>query len=261
MSGWIKVEKGLENDPRVLRMAKAMATQFGLLEQVSGDEVFAAGNACALPGVTLVIGALARLWMYADSHARDDDSLDMSVAELDEWIGVPGFCSLMPADWLRFVDEHTVELPGYQAHNGVEAKKRALTQKRVQRHRNASKQNNIATSNASTLPDQDQTRPRPDKRNGSTQPTKLLPSAEPPPGLNAAAWSSWIDYRKEIQHPLKPASYPAAMRKLAAFGEHQQAVVDQSIANGWQGLFELKTDPRKPETGGNSRGLPRLEFG
>jgi len=60
---------------------------------------------------------------------------------------------------------------------------------------------------------------------------------EPPAGLNLQAWESWQGYRK-----LKPASIPAAMRKLAAFGDTQAAVVEQSIANGWKGLFELKTN-------------------
>jgi hypothetical protein len=59
-------------------------------------------------------------------------------------------------------------------------------------------------------------------------------------GLDSAAWSRWQSYRTEIRKPLKPASIPAAQRALAAYGENQAAVVEQSIANGWQGLFELK---------------------
>jgi hypothetical protein len=86
-------------------------------------------NASALPGVTLVCGALTRLWVYADSHARDDDSLDLGMAEIDELVGINGFAAMMPPDWLREIDDRTVELPGFQAHNGTEAKKKALTQK------------------------------------------------------------------------------------------------------------------------------------
>lgn len=64
--------------------------------------------------------------------------------------------------------------------------------------------------------------------------------AELPPGLDPAAWKRWRDYRVEIRKPLKPVSIPAAQRELAAFGCDQSAVVDQSIAHGWQGLFPLK---------------------
>ncbi len=68
------------------------------------------------------------------------------------------------------------------------------------------------------------------------------PEAAPelPPGLDPAVWKRWHDYRREIRKPLKPVSLPAAQRELAAFGCDQSAVVEQSIANGWQGLFALK---------------------
>lgn len=59
-------------------------------------------------------------------------------------------------------------------------------------------------------------------------------------GLDPDAWRAWLDYRVQIRKPLKPVSMPAAQRTLAAFGCNQMAVVQQSIANGWQGLFDLK---------------------
>lgn len=68
-----------------------------------------------------------------------------------------------------------------------------------------------------------------------------------PDGLNGEAWTRWLAYRSEIRKPLKPASIPAAQRSLAAFGSDQAAVVEQSVANGWQGLFPLKTANGKPQ--------------
>lgn len=65
-------------------------------------------------------------------------------------------------------------------------------------------------------------------------------SAAAPLGLNTTAWDRWYDYRVQIRKPLKQASIPAAQKALAAYGSDQEAVVDQSIANGWQGLFPLK---------------------
>lgn len=140
MSGWIKWEKDLESDPRVLRMAR---------------ELKRSCNALAFSPVTLVCGGLVKLWSYADTHIRDDDTLDLGSTELDELIGIPGFCDLMPTDWLRKIDENTVELPGFLDHNGVEAKKKALTQKRVENHR---KRNSVTGALTDTLPDQDQTK-------------------------------------------------------------------------------------------------------
>lgn len=75
--------------------------------------------------------------------------------------------------------------------------------------------------------------------------------ATSPAGLDAKAWERWEGYRKQIRKPLKPVSIPAAQLALAAFGSEQAAVVQQSIANGWQGLFPLKLNgngqhPRAP---------------
>ncbi len=139
MNTWIKLEKSLDTDPRVLRIARRLSC-----------------NAGALHGVTLVCGALARLWMFADSHARADDTLDMGFAEIDDYLGVPGFCAALPADWIVEIDENRVELPGFQAHNNIEARRRALGQKRVAAHRERVKRESVTPRNAGALPDQDQ---------------------------------------------------------------------------------------------------------
>ncbi|MFT3960514.1 helix-turn-helix domain-containing protein [Propionivibrio sp.] len=65
---------------------------------------------------------------------------------------------------------------------------------------------------------------------------------EVPAGLDLDAWNRWLAYRKEIRKAIKPASVLAAQRQLAGFGADQAAVVEQSIANGWQGLFALKAE-------------------
>lgn len=66
------------------------------------------------------------------------------------------------------------------------------------------------------------------------------------PGLDVTAWTRWVEYRTQIRKPLKPASIPAAQHALAAYGSDQAAVVEQSIANGWQGLFELRRNGKTP---------------
>jgi len=62
-----------------------------------------------------------------------------------------------------------------------------------------------------------------------------------PIGLDLPSWQKWMEYRKSIKKPIKQFSVTAAQRKLAGFGDLQSAVVEQSIANGWQGLFPLNT--------------------
>jgi hypothetical protein len=64
-------------------------------------------------------------------------------------------------------------------------------------------------------------------------------------GLDSEAWKRWLDYRRKIKKPLKPASFSAAQKVMVKFGADQAAVVEQSIANGYQGLFGLKDAPAK----------------
>ena len=58
--------------------------------------------------------------------------------------------------------------------------------------------------------------------------------------LDEAAWERWVAYRKAIRKPIKEVSEHAMKLKLSRFGADQDAVVEQSIANQYQGLFELK---------------------
>ncbi len=69
-----------------------------------------------------------------------------------------------------------------------------------------------------------------------------------PHGLDLPSWERWSEYRSAIRKPIKPPSVLAAQRKLAAFGADQAAVVEQSIANGWQGLFALREPDKHPES-------------
>ncbi len=69
-------------------------------------------------------------------------------------------------------------------------------------------------------------------------------------GLDREAWDRWVAYRKAIRKPLKDVSMHAAALKLSKYGADQAEVVNQSISNQWQGLFELrkgKTDPSEPK--------------
>lgn len=157
---WIKFEKDLLTDPRVLRIARRLQAKWRLVD--FGDS---RRNDCALPDVTLVCGALVRIWSLADTHLGSDDVLPLGFLEIDEVIGIPGFCDLLPEDWIVHINEHSVKLPDFHAHNGTEAKKKAVTQKRVERHRARA----LHSGNGSALPDQ--TRPDQDhkKKNGSSR--------------------------------------------------------------------------------------------
>jgi len=174
LSGWIKLEKDLPTDPRFRRMVRAYCNAEVTQQRIS-----------PAMGETLLLGCVAKLWMYADTHVRSDDTLDMSADEIDELVGITGFCQVMPTDWLQVLDPQHVKLPGFQEHNGTDAKKKALTQKRVERHRiRTVTQERIEDSggcNASALPDQtrpDQTIPKENTHTGASAPRGTEPKAE-----------------------------------------------------------------------------------
>ncbi len=73
----------------------------------------------------------------------------------------------------------------------------------------------------------------------------LMPLVE---GLDLEAWTEFVTFRSAIRKPIHLASAKAAQTRLVKFGSEaeawggQLAVVHQSIANGWQGLFALKQE-------------------
>jgi hypothetical protein len=207
--GWIKLEKDLLTDPRLILVAKRC-------------------NAGALHGVTHALGCIAHLWMLADTHIGNDDILPLGVHDINHVLGVKSFAEILPQDWLQVIDSNHVKLPGFHIHNGTDSKKKAQTAKRVRRHRVSVNGNALQQSNGRALPDQDQDQDQDHIRNPY------------PLGLDAEAWQSWVTYRIKIKKTIRPVSYPAAMRELAKHGKDQPAVIEQSIAHGWTGLFALK---------------------
>lgn len=53
------------------------------------------------------------------------------------------------------------------------------------------------------------------------------------------AWLAWINYRKQIKKPLKPATVSAQWEEFKKWGEVKSIIsIELSIKNGWTGLFE-----------------------
>ena len=78
------------------------------------------------------------------------------------------------------------------------------------------------------------------KKNGAAAPVVQPKVPMSVPGLDEEVWQRWVAYRKSIGKPLRPVSFLSAAVDLAKHGANQAAVVEQSVAQGWQGLFPLK---------------------
>jgi hypothetical protein len=140
MSGWIPFEKDLWTDPRFLRFVDIYHGQQHEPEAEFGNappfQVHAPCNACAFT----CAGMLLKFWCYADTHIDEDDTLQITAQELCRMMEWSDFAPAMEKasrqHWLVMADDYqSVKLPNYQEHNGMEAKARFKTQKRVERLR------------------------------------------------------------------------------------------------------------------------------
>lgn len=68
---------------------------------------------------------------------------------------------------------------------------------------------------------------------------------------------TWIDYRKEKKSTLTPSSIPKALKRLKKLSNEKievaTEILDESISNGWLGLFALKTTLQTPQQNGKQQ--------
>ncbi|MFG6654965.1 replication protein [Scandinavium sp. M-37] len=67
-----------------------------------------------------------------------------------------------------------------------------------------------------------------------------------PEWLSASVWSSWVAYRRDLKKPIKSQQTVTQainlLDRCRCNGHPPEEIINQSIANGWQGLFEPKGD-------------------
>jgi hypothetical protein len=124
---WIKVEKSLREDPRIITMADKLGKQIHLK---TGAQL-----PLRLLCITCV-GAVINLWMAAEADIDESDAWHVPPSYIDELTGIEGICQILPADWLQVLSEYSVKLPGFHTHNGTYARKKANGAKRQQKYRN-----------------------------------------------------------------------------------------------------------------------------
>jgi hypothetical protein len=111
---WIKIEHVTPDKPEVWQIAETLG--------IDADAV---------------VGKLVRIWVWADQQTTDGNARSVTKALLDRISGVTGFAAAMvEAGWLQQA-EGGVQFVNFERHNGETAKQRALTAKRVQKHRAA----------------------------------------------------------------------------------------------------------------------------
>lgn len=99
-------------------------------------EVWAIAQECGIDP-DAVVGKLLRIWGWFDQQTENGNAPSVSKSLLDRMVGVTGFCDVViNAGWLAD-DGAVLSVVNFDRHNGKTAKNRALTAKRVSKHRNA----------------------------------------------------------------------------------------------------------------------------
>lgn len=138
---WIKMRSNLHEDPRVISIAAALAT----------DELH-------------VVGMLWRVWSWADCQSFDGNALSVTESFLDRITRNAGFAAaLRKVGWLDGQD-NLLAFPRFKEHNGQTAKGRALTKNRVEKSRNAKTVTNVTPA------------PLPEKRREENISNTVLPA-------------------------------------------------------------------------------------
>lgn len=75
-----------------------------------------------------------------------------------------------------------------------------------------------------------------------------------PEWLSVSAWNQWVEYRKEIKKKLTPSTIKQQIKLLEKNKDSHIEIIEQSIQNGWTGLFKIKapinrTYNKQPEVG------------
>lgn len=82
-----------------------------------------------------VVGKCCRIWSWFDLNTTNGVTPSVTESLLDRYCGIKGFCNAMlKAGWME-KDDKNLYLPNFDRHNSQSAKDRALTAKRVSKHR------------------------------------------------------------------------------------------------------------------------------
>jgi hypothetical protein len=247
--GRIYIRAELPNDPRVLRVARALG----------------------LPPLH-VVGCLSALWIYADQHSHDGILSHVTPDAVDDMVGVARFAEMLVVVGWLIVGENEVTIPRFNEHCGVDQKRRKTERLRKRRQRRlshgtdtgqtrdtpgtgAGRPTEVALSSASAPASSSSSAPASASASASASAEEKKPTTGAdapwvlPEWVPAPHWRAFCEMRQRIRAPLTQRAKELAVRDLDEIrqkGDDPGAVLDQSIKNSWRGLFPLKGGSRGP---------------
>lgn len=277
---WIRVRAKLLDSPKLIGMANFLMIDREFMDWI-GDPIRSRCKESvtellryeALLGVTLA--CVLRVWCNANEHTDGGFYPQLVIANLDDIAGVPSIGLAMESvGWAQEQDDPCgVTLPDFGDYNSTKRERRAMTgaeraRRFRERRRETPTQNprNEVTKNVTpnVTDGNDSKSKSKSKSSGSakalpqaTTTTVVLPFVEPD---FVTVWGEWVAYRKEKRQSLTSLTIKRQLKKLGEFG-HDAAIesIEQSIRNGWVGLFDSRGP--KPRSGGPGQGRSESDRG
>lgn len=194
---WIKMRKELEEDPAVL----AICNHTGLNQ-------------------FYIVGALHRIWSWADSHCDQRGNVDgVTLSDIDRMVNVKDFGLLLTSEkicWLART-ETGLRFPKFSRHMSQSAKRRALNARRMRAKRNAQKTHNLRTRG-----EQKRVKKRKRKESGEATPSRGE-SGGRSPGRDGPDPQVLADLRQLQDYEAQGLSRGEALAKLDANGKPEKS--------------------------------------
>lgn len=137
-------------------------------------------------------------------------------------------------EWSSLPEKGTEKKPCLKKVNLPESGKKSLPESG-----NANYPNKVNTKDKHTKDNKDNSnKPPKSPRAGSFD----AASVQLPDWLSAVTWSSWVEYRRDLKKPIKSQQTVTQainlLDRCRLNGYAPEEIINRSIANGWQGLFE-----------------------
>jgi hypothetical protein len=234
---WIKMRTDICDDLKVEEMA-----------EITGLDVFG------------VVGRLQLLWSWVGSKSEDGVNVLTTDDRINRRVQCDNFATaLRQVGWIKGEDK-AITFVNFTEHNGATAKKRAVDAARMAKKRGCRK--SVASDATKTRPEKrreekSKSSPTENKGDRSASRSDFDWDRDCPPSLNTPgvrdAYGDFCEYRRERKlGQWKPTTIRTNLAKFEPFGPAAfVAAVEDSISNGWQGVFPPK---------GTARGSPGVHL-
>lgn len=184
-----------------------------------------------------VVGKLIRVWQWFDKHTTDGNAFGVTYALPDRISSVAGFGEAMAfVGWLEQHDK-VLAMPKFDRHTSESAKARALTAKRVEKHKTKTNAKVTHELTVAALPD---ALPREEKDKnkkhigadaGFCFKTALLDA-----GGNPELVADWLKVRTKLKATNTKSAFSLFMREVGKAGYTVDQALEVCCSRSWKGF-------------------------